>query len=464
MNRLSEANEFSARRGLLLGFGGTVILLTGVFGWSLFASVSGAVIASGVVGIEGRNKVVEHFDGGTVSEIFVREGDQVLKDQILISFSDELLKIQETILMTQYFELLARGNRLKAEFLGEDKIIWDEYLIDMVQRNSKVQTILDGQERLFHARIAARDGEINQIREQIGQAENEIKSLESRVGSLQHQNELIALELESEQKLFDSGLTVLSRLLALQRTAENLEGLVESNKARIASTQGNISELEVQILLINLRRVEEAEKDAREISASANEVREQLEAVTKQLERLEVRAPVAGRIFEMTVFAPKEVILPGEPMLKIVPADAQLVVLAQVPTIDIDQVFIGQQAILRFSAFPARETPEFFGHVKLISADVVQDELTGESYYEVELNLDQPVSDNQTRLPTFNDTPVSNDDKEVVESKDLETASGRLTVTPGMPVEVHIRTIDRTVISYMVKPVSDFFYRSLREE
>ncbi|MDE2759424.1 MAG: HlyD family type I secretion periplasmic adaptor subunit [Paracoccaceae bacterium] len=464
MNRRNKASEFSARRGLILGFGGTIVLLTGVFGWSLFASVSGAVIASGVVGIEGRNKVVEHIDGGTVSEIFVREGDQVQKDQILMSFSDELLKIQETILLTQYFELLARGNRLEAEFLGEDRIIWDEYLIDMVQRNPEVQTIVDGQERLFRARIAARDGEINQIREQIGQAENEIKSLESRGQSLQQQNELITLELESEQKLFDSGLTVLSRLLALKRTAENLEGLIESNKAQIASIRGNISELEVQILLINLHRVEEAEIAAREVSANANEVREQLEAVTKQLDRLEVRAPVAGQIFEVSVFAPQEVILPGEPMLKIVPADAQLVVLAKVPTIDIDQVYIGQQAVLRFSAFPARETPEFFGHVKLISADVVQDELTGESYYEIELTLDQPVSENQIGLPAFSDTIVSNNATGVDQLKDSNTPNGGLTVTPGMPVEVHIRTIDRTVISYLIKPVSDFFYRSLREE
>lgn len=425
------------------------MLLGGLLGWSLFASVSGAVIATGVVAVETRNQVVEHIDGGTVERILVRNGDQVTRDQVLLRFSDDLLRSEESILLGQLHELVAQRNRLEAEFLGAERIVWDEALAVVAAEQGSVAEILDGQERLFRARIEARSGEVAQLRERIGQAHNEIAGIEAQMASLEEQQALIARELEAQKKLFDDGLTTLSRQLALERTAERIEGQSGASVAQVARVRGGIAELEVMILQIDARRIEEAERLAREASAQENQVRERLASVNRRLDRMEVRAPIAGEVFDMTVFANSEVVRPGEPIMQIVPHDAALVVMARIEPVDVDQVFPRQPVVLRFPAFPQRETPEFDGHVVRVSADAVLDESTGLSWYEVELAMEGLAAGDEEQGPG-GEVP--------------RRQFGGLDIAPGMPVEAYIQTGQRTVIDYLVKPVTDFFYRSMREE
>ncbi len=449
MTGISLADGFSARRALALGFGGTAVLLAGILGWSLFASMSGAVIATGVLAVETRNQTVEHIDGGTVNEILVRDGDRVARDQVLLRFADGLLRSEEALLVAQYAELAAQRNRLEAQFRGADTVSWDGELADMAAADPAVGDILDGQERLFRARAAARTGEVTRLRERIGQAREEIAGLGAQAVALGEQGKLIARELVAQKSLFEKGLSQLSRLLALERAAKNLEGQSGAVEARIARARGGIAELEVEILQIDARRIEEAERQAREVSAKENQVKGRLASVRGRLGRMEVRAPVAGEVFGMTVFAPREVVRPGEPILRIVPADASLVAVARLNPIDVDQVYPGQPALLRFSAFPARETPEFEGRVVRVSADAVRDERAGVSWYEVELAMDEPSGAGERWKGGARAT---------------QRRFGDLDIAPGMPVEAHIRTGERTVIGYLVKPVTDFFQRALREE
>ena len=443
--------RFSARRGLVLGFGGAAVLVGGVAAWSVLASVSGAVIASGWIEVENRNQAVEHADGGTVSEVLVRDGDRVARDEPLLRFGDSLLRSEEAILSARQVELAARRNRLEAEFRGTEAVAWDADLAARAASHPRVKAVLDGQERLFRARAAARVGEVARIRERIGQARDEITGMKARAVSLKEQSALIDRELKAQRTLFEKGLTQLPRVLALERAAKNLEGQSGTNAARIARVRGRIVELKIQILQIDSRRVEEAEKEARDVSAEENEVKERLASVRQRLGRMEVRAPVTGEVFGMTVFAAGEVVRPGEPILQIVPRDAGLVVMARLNPIDVDQVYPGQPAVLRFSAFPARETPEFDGRVVRVSADAVRDAETGLSWYEVQLTMDPPPAGGVAGAKAG-------------EGEDARRLFGHLEVTPGMPVEAHIRTGERSVVSYLVKPVSDFFYRSLRED
>ncbi len=434
---------------MALGFGGTAVLLAGVLGWSLFASVSGAVIATGVVAVETRNQTVEHIDGGTVNEILVRDGDRVARDQVLLRFADGLLRSEEALLVAQYAELAARRNRLEAEFRSADTVAWDGELAATAAADPAVEDILDGQERLFRARAAARTGEVARLRERIGQAREEIAGLEAQAVALGEQGKLIARELVAQKSLFEKGLSQLSRLLALERAAKNLEGQSGAVGARIVRARGGIAELEVGILQIDARRIEEAERQARDVSAKENQVKGRLASVRGRLGRMEVRAPVAGEVFGMTVFAPREVVRPGEPILRIVPADGSLVAVARLNPIDVDQVYPGQPALLRFSAFPARETPEFEGRVVWVSADAVRNERAGVSWYEVELAMDEPSGAGERWKGGARAT---------------QRRFGDLDIAPGMPVEAHIRTGERTVIGYLVKPVTGFFQRALREE
>ena len=442
---------------MVLGFGGMAVLVGGLLGWGVFASISGAIIASGWVEVENQNQAVEHIGGGTVSEVLVRNGDRVVQGDVLLRFSDGRLRSEEAILQAQYAELAARRNRLEAEFLEAEAILWDEEIKAMALADPRVQEILDGQVRLFWARETARAGEVARLRERIGQAREEITGLQAQASSLKEQGVLIERELLAQRALFDKGLTRLDRLLALERAMENLKGQTGALAASIARGRGKIAELEIQILQIDARRIEEAEEQARDVQARENEVLERLASVRGSLEGMEVRAPVSGQVFGMTVFAPQEVVRPGEPILQIVPDDAGLVVTARLNTIDVDQVYPGQPAVLRFSAFSSRETPEFDGHVVRISPDAVHDPESGLSWYDVELALGGPAG-----AGTFESGAAR-----AAEAGDVPGANrlvGHLVLTPGMPVEAHIRTGERSVMSYLVKPVTDFFYRSLREE
>ena len=445
------AAKFSANRALLIGFGGAAILLVGLLGWSIFSSISGAVIATGRVAVESHNQAVEHIDGGTVSEILARNGDRVAAGETLLRFDDELLRTEEAILAVQFAELAARRNRLEAEFSGADTVTFDSELDLMASGDPRIQRILEGQQRLFIARNEARRGEIERLQEQIGQARNEIAGLEAQTVSLREQSALIGRELEAEQALFERGLSELPMVLELERSAQNLAGQSGATAAQIARARGRISELEIEILLIDSRHIEDAEEQVNNIRAQENEVIERLAAVRERLGRMEVRAPVAGEVFGAAVFAPGEVVIPGEPILQIVPDEASLVVMARVEPSDIDQVYPGQEALLRFSSFPARLTSEFDGFVTRISADTVIDPNLGTTWYDVELSMVEPVASAQEPIAAGN-------------ARQVGRRFGDLLLTPGMPVEAHIRTESRTVISFLLKPITDFFSRSMREE
>ena len=264
--------------------------------------------------------------------------------------------------------------------------------------------------------------------------------------------------------------------------------------ARIAGARGRIAEIELQILQIGANRIEKAEGRAREVQARENQATERLSEVRRRLRSMAVTAPVAGEVFATRVFAVGEVVRPGEPILKIVPADAKLVVRAQLEPIHVDQVHAGQAAVLRFSAFPARTTPEYEGRVVRVSADAAHDERSGLLWYEVELGMGAAIApDAETgieaglrsavrtvsgwlpdsardwlrkRLPDrFGDRPAKTETGPG--QVDPATTPGHardLALAPGMPVEVHLRTEERSPLSYLAKPLTDYFSRSMREE
>ena len=452
--------RFSARKALYMGFLTMLVMGGGLVGWSVFASLSGAVIASGRLGVESHNQVVEHIDGGTVSRIFVRDGDSVKKNDVLLRFDSSLLRSEEAILTSEYAELVAQRNRLEAELKGAGAIAWEAEIAALAESDLRVREILDGHERLFRARAASRNGEVAQLRERIGQARKEIMGLEARAVSLEDQSELIFRQLKAYRDLFDKGLTSLDRLLALERAAKHIEGQVGTNDASIAGARGRISELEIQILRVDSRRIEEAEQLAREAKARENQIHERLALVRERLSRTEVRAPVSGRVFGMKVVAPREVVRPGESILYVVPEDSGLVVMARLNPIHVDQVYPGQVARLRFSSFPARVTPEFPGHVIRVSADAVTDPNSGLSWFEIDLAMGMPTPKGAAQS-TVNPNVAAEAMKLQPESDALLR---KLALTPGMPVEVHIQTGKRSLISYLAKPITDFYSRSMREE
>ena len=474
--------EFSSRRSLVLGFLTIAVLMGGVVGWGAFASISGAVIATGQVEVETRDQPVEHIDGGTVGAILVRNGDRVAAGEVLIRLDDAQLRSEAALLEGDAAALAARRNRLEAEFGDAPAIDWDAGLAERAENDAAVRAIVDGERRLFEARRSSREGQAAQLRERIEQTRKQIAGLEAQAEAIHRQSGFIGRELAAQRTLFEKGLTELPRLLALEREAAQLDGQAGDIVARIAGARGRIAEIEIQILQIDALQVEEAEGQAREVQARENQVRERLASIRRRLGRMEVRAPVSGEIYGMGVNALGEVVRPGEPILKIVPEGAELVVMALLEPIHVDQVHGGQEVVLLFSAFPARVTPEFSGRIERVSADVARDERTGFEWYEVEVAIGRPVeTERETEFRSWVARAASGAAALLPEgfvqrraaalAEELaEPAAGTvasapdLTLTPGMPVEVHVRTGERSPLSYLVKPLTGFFGRSMREE
>ena len=450
------------------------------------------MIAPGRVEVENRAQAVEHVDGGTVQAVLVRDGDRVAAGDVLIRLEDGELRTGEAMLAAEQAELVARRNRLEAEYRGADAIRWDA--------DAGVRAILDGQRRLFEARRASLAGQAALFKERITQTRRQIASLEAQLDAVRRQAGFLARELKPFRELFEKGLVELQRLMERERGAARLDGEAGDIGARIAAARSRIAELQLQVLQLDANRIAEAEGEAREAQARETQVRERLVSVRTRLAHMEVRAPISGEVFEMQVFAPAEVVRPGEPILKIVPEDAALVVRATLDPIHVDQVWPGQEATVLFPAFPARTTPAFEGRVLRVAADASLDERTGLAWYEVELAMGRAIAPEAERSVAawagrqwdgvadgYADGPgrwIAR--QEWAPDWLREALSGRrggerpralpppgpgpgnavsvLVLTPGMPVEVYLRTGERSPLGYLVKPLSDYFSRALREE
>lgn len=432
----SEKTNFPARGSLLIGLIATLILVGGFGSWATLANISGAIVSSGQIEVDQNRQVVQHPDGGVVSEILVDEGDVVEAGQVLIRLDPTLEQSELSIIEGQVFELMARRGRLEAERDNEQSVTFDARLIKAAQENSEFAELMDGQGRLFDARLESVNNQIDQLQKRRGQIQNQIDGIDAQMVAMVKQLDLIGQELESQQSLLDKGLAQATRVLGLQRTQAQLSGQVGDLTAQRAEADGRSTEIAIQIASLQTERREAAITQLRDQQYRALELEERYRALTERLARMNITAPVSGVVYGLTVFAPRSVIRAAEPVLFLIPQDRPLVIAAQVAPIHIDEMFVGQDVILRFSALDSRTTPELFGRVTQISADAFQNEATLSSYYRAEI--------------------VLNDDE-------ISKLPAGITLIPGMPVESFIKTQDRTPLGYLVKPFTDYFAKAFRE-
>lgn len=431
----STAN-ISARGQVLAGLLTIAILLGGFGVWSVTANISGAIVAPGEIEVEQNRQVVQHPDGGVVSALFVKEGDQVKAGDILIQLDPVQLQSVRAISQGSLFEILARQGRLEAERDGHDTITFPPELTALFASRADIRALTDGQIRLFNSRIQTLAFQTTQLGKRIGQINNQIDGLAAQETALVAQLALLRTELSNQQTLLEKGLTQASRVLALQREEASILGQQGSLSALTAEYQGKITEVEIEILRLSTQRREEAITQLRDLGFNRLELREKLRGLDERLARLELRAPVSGIIHAMTIFTERAVIRPAEPVLYLVPQDRPLLIAAHVDPIHVDEIFVGQKVVVRFAAFDSRTTPELFGRVTTISADVFTNENTGQRFYRAGIQL---ADGEAGRLPDG------------------------LALIPGMPAEAYIRTSDRTPLAYLIKPLADYFNKAFRE-
>ena len=430
------SNDFSARKYLILGVLALVLLVGGFGGWAVSTNISGAIIASGQVEVEQNRQIVQHPDGGVVSEILVDEGDMVEAGDLLVRLDSSRLKSELTIVEGQLFEMMARRGRLEAERDGTDTVTFVPELLERADGNAELRDLIDGQIRLFEARNNSLTNTTEQLGKRRLQIITQVQGIDAQRDSLERQIELIKQELATQQDLLDRGLAQASRVLALQREEASLGGRRGELIASGGQAQERITEIDIEIDAQQTQRREDAITQLRDIQVNQRELVEQRLALRERLDRLDIRAPVSGIVYGKQVFTPRSVIRPADAVLYLVPQDRPLVIAARVDPIHIDQIFLNQEVVVRFPAFDSRTTPELFGTVVQISADAFTNEQSQQSFYRAEIHLSE---DELNKLPNG------------------------LALIPGMPVETFMRTADRSPMAYLVKPLADYFIKAFRE-
>ncbi|MCU9848383.1 HlyD family type I secretion periplasmic adaptor subunit [Defluviimonas sp. WL0024] len=427
--------RWSARLPLVIGFAALAMLTGGIGAWSVGTSIAGAVVAPGVLVVQSNQQVIQHPDGGVVGNILARDGDMVRQGDIVVRFDGTFLRSELSTVERQLLEIFVRRARLEAE---RDNLEAPVFTIDdsfAALDPVWVEGQIRGQKSLFLARRDSIAKETDGLREQVRQIENQIEGVAAQLVALKRQLVLIAEELRNQSALFDKGLVSASRVLELRREEARLQGEIGRLTSSTAEARARISATEIEILKLSDRQREDAITQIRDLQYAEIELQERRLSLQVRLTRLDVRAPVDGVVFDSRVFALQSVIRAAEPMMYIVQGDQPLQVKARINPVHIDQVQPGQDVILRFTTFDSRTTPEVHGTVSRVSADAVTDEKTGAQYYEAILTPDPNA---------FEDRPD-------------------LTLLPGMPVESFLRTGDRTPLSYLTRPMVNYFNRAFRE-
>lgn len=428
--------RWQARGSLLLGFGALVVLV-GVIGvWSISARLSGAVIASGIVRVESNRQVIQHPQGGVVGAILARDGDRVDAGQAVLRLDDTFVMSELEVTLGQLRELRARRAQFEAERDDLPEVIFPDDLVEAARTDATVRRLLTSQQRLFEARLTSSQQERAQIAEQVAQAHNQIAGVESQLDAVRLQEDLLRAELDPQRQLLERGLTQAARVNALEREQARLLGEIGQLETARAQLRGQIAALQIQDLRSGSARQEEAVTSLRDLEFREIELVERQRSAQETLARMDLRAPASGIVYGSRVFAVHSVIGAGEPVMYVVPQDEPLIIVANVMPTDIDQVSIGQPVTLRLSAFNAQQTPELNGEVLRISADALVVESTGQTFFQVEV-----------RLPP----------------EEMERLGPDVRLVPGMPVDTFIRTSYRTPLSYLTKPLTDYFTNAFRE-
>lgn len=429
--KLPTDDKGTRRFGLL-----ALVVAFGVFGtWAMTASLAVAVVAPGNVSIESFKRTLQHLEGGIVREILVEDGDRVEAGDPLILLSDTQARAELDISRSQYLINRAMEVRLLAEQSGAETLSFPEELINSDRQ--RVQEVLAVQSGLFVARRQSLQSTLESLDEQVNQMREQIGGLESLVGVNLRRIQSLRAEAEDFRSLFREGLGDNQRLRELERQVLDYEGQVADHRSQIASLKSQISENELQKELQRQKFQSEVGEELRTAQSSIAEAEEMITSLTDQVERTTVLSPVTGTVVGLQVHTRGAVISPGDPIMDVVPSGDGFVVEARVPTRDIDNIYAGQAANIRFSAFNQRLTNEIAGEVTHVSADSFEDEATGERYYKARVKVTSEGEGDMTE---------------------------QMKLLSGMPAEVMIQTGERTFASYIAKPITDMLARAMREE
>ena len=426
-----------------LGIGGSVavglfvitLFFGGLGGWATMATLESAAIAPGVVSVASNRKTLQHLEGGIIGEILVRDGDEVVAGQVLFRLDDTQPRATLALLHGQRRAAAALEARLTAERDRDDDVTFPEWLMAEYD-DPDVLAVIDGETGIFEARRKTLAGQVAVLGQRIAQFDEEIIGLEGQIGAEDLQLMLIGEEFDAVLVLLGKGLERKPRLLALQRREAEIAGSRSSNVAQIARVKQNIGEARLRISELETPRINEVVEQLRAAQNELFDLAERIHAAEDILRRTAIPATQDGTVVNLQVHTTGGVIAPGAPLLDIVPSDDALIIEARIDPRDIDVVRWGLPARVRLTAFNQRSAVPMNGRVLSVSPDNIIDERTGQAYYLARIKLD----------------------------KDPAELGNGISLYPGMQAEVMIVTGERTVLDYLLAPITRSINRSLRED
>ncbi len=430
-------------------FAGLAILVVwlGCFGvWAGVAPLNSAVVAPGAFVATGQNKLVQHFEGGIIREIAVKDGDAVEANQVLVRMDDTAADTKLRRLVIKKYRQLAMKARLEAEMSSSDTIETPAAFSETA-RDPEIKAIFERQRAELRARRASLATEESVLRKQIAGLEESIRGYQAQVQSTKDRIALFVEELKDKDSLLGQQLIRKSDVLALRRSEASLGGELGEYLGRIADSKERIAQANERIAQLHSTALRDAIKELRETETDLDDVEEQIRAAQDVVDRVDVRSPVRGIVVKRNFHTPGGVVSPGAVILELLPIGEERIIEAHVNPKDISHVSVGQQALVRLSALNQRITPMVGASVIYVSADALAEQVqvktetrpdsdTRREFYVVRVRLDQ--DDILRRMPEF-------------------------IPTPGMPADVYIKTGERTFFEYIMKPVFDSFSRAFRE-
>lgn len=425
------ADWYSTDPWISFGLKVVVYLCGGMLALS-FLPISGAVVSSGQVSVEGEYKAVQHLEGGIVAEILVKNGDSVKVGDVLVRLDGTQAGSVSSAMSGKVADHAIQEARLIAERDRKESFALPQGL-DIADPD--VAKTLAAQQSLFETRRAAYLGQLKVLNQRLVQAENEMKGIESQYAARKQERDLNAKELATVMPLFDKGYVNQQRIGPLQREAARLEGEIGNLKSETAKLKAVRAEAEARLSQADKEYSQQAAGELEKVQMSLSDERESLKSAADKLSRTEVRAPVAGVVHALAVHTQGGVVPPGGILMQIVPTGGELVVEARLSPKDIDSVHVAQGATVRFTAFDSHTTPRLHGKVRKVSAAELADK-EGKTFFSAEVE---------------------------VPSDEIVKLGPAHKLVPGMPAEIYLETPSRTILSYFMKPFTDMMARSFRE-
>ena len=421
----------SSRRLMITGSLSLIAGLGAMGAWAFYAPLKTAALANGFVKVAGERKTVQHLEGGIVREILVREGETISKGQVLMRLVDVTARARRALLMVEHDALMAEGARLEAERDDRRLLVFPDALTSR-QHDDAVARLMAGELQLFRSRRAALVGQIEVLEQRKRQAREKIEGRMAEIASTRSQLGFILEELRGAETLLEQGMYLRTRYYALKRTEADLQGTIGRLSADVAEAEAQIGETELRIIDLRNQVRRDVNDRLQDVRAKLRDISERLDAASDVLARTEIVAPESGIVLGLQVHTPGGVIAAGSPILQIVPIDDRLVVEAQVQLQDINRVWPGMPAEVRFTAFNSRATPVFSASVSRVSPDRVTDPARQRAYFIAQVEIDRKLT-------------------------------GSLELQPGMPAEVYFVEGERTPLDYLIKPVREQMRRAMTE-